>query len=47
MAAGMPVVSSRSGTLVETVLDGETGILVDKNNPAELAGSAAKAAAQR
>jgi glycosyltransferase involved in cell wall biosynthesis len=37
MAAGLPVVSSRSGTLVETVLDGKTGILVDKSNAAELA----------
>ena len=37
MAAGVPVVSSRSGTLVETVVDGETGILVEKNDPAELA----------
>ena len=37
MAAGVPVVSSRSGTLVETVLDGETGILVEKNNSVELA----------
>jgi glycosyltransferase involved in cell wall biosynthesis len=37
MAAGLPVVTSRSGTLVETVLDGETGLLVDKNNACELA----------
>jgi glycosyltransferase involved in cell wall biosynthesis len=37
MAAGLPVVTSRSGTLVETVIDGKTGILVDKNNAAELA----------
>jgi glycosyltransferase involved in cell wall biosynthesis len=39
MAAGVPVVSSRSGTLVETVVDGKTGILVEKNNPVELAGA--------
>ena len=37
MAAGLPVVSSRSGTLVETVVDGKTGLLVEKNNPEELA----------
>ena len=37
MAAGLPVVSSRSGTLVETVVDGKTGILVEKNNADELA----------
>jgi len=37
MAAGLPVVTSRSGTLVETVVDGKTGILVEKNNPQELA----------
>jgi glycosyltransferase involved in cell wall biosynthesis len=37
MAAGLPVVTSRSGTLVETVVDGKTGILVEKNNPLELA----------
>ena len=33
----LPVVTSRSGTLVETVVDGKTGILVEKNNPEELA----------
>jgi glycosyltransferase involved in cell wall biosynthesis len=37
MAAGLPVVTSRSGTLVETVIDGKTGILVEKNNATELA----------
>jgi glycosyltransferase involved in cell wall biosynthesis len=37
MATGLPVVTSRSGTLVETVVDGKTGILVEKNNPEELA----------
>jgi len=37
MAAGLPVVTSRSGTLVETVIDGKTGILVEKNNASELA----------
>jgi glycosyltransferase involved in cell wall biosynthesis len=37
MAAGLPVVTSRSGTLVETVVDGKTGILVEKNDPVKLA----------
>jgi glycosyltransferase involved in cell wall biosynthesis len=37
MAAGLPVVTSRSGTLVETVVDGKTGFLVEKNDPVELA----------
>ena len=29
MASGLPVVGTRSGAVVETVIDGETGILVD------------------
>lgn len=37
MAAGKPVVASRVGGLVETVLDGETGLLVPPNDPAALA----------
>jgi glycosyltransferase involved in cell wall biosynthesis len=32
MAAGLPVVVSRSGTVTETVVDGETGFLVEKND---------------
>ena len=36
MAAGLPVVTSRSGTVVETVVDGKTGYLVEKNNAEEL-----------
>jgi glycosyltransferase involved in cell wall biosynthesis len=39
MAAGLPVVASRSGTLVETVVDGKTGFLMEKNDPAKLADS--------
>jgi glycosyltransferase involved in cell wall biosynthesis len=31
------VVTSRSGTVMETVVDGKTGYLVEKNNAAELA----------
>jgi len=37
MAAGLPVVTSRSGTVVETVIHGKTGYLVEKNNAEELA----------
>jgi glycosyltransferase involved in cell wall biosynthesis len=37
MAAGLPVVATRSGTVVETVVDGETAFLVDKNNVDQLA----------
>jgi glycosyltransferase involved in cell wall biosynthesis len=33
MAAGVPVVATPSGALVETVRDGQTGILVGKNDP--------------
>jgi len=32
MAAGVPVVATRSGAVVETVVDGKTGILVEKND---------------
>lgn len=37
MAAGLPVVSTRVGSVHELVLDGETGLLVPPNRPAELA----------
>jgi glycosyltransferase involved in cell wall biosynthesis len=37
MAAGLPVVASRSGTVEETVVHGLTGLLVEKNNVGELA----------
>jgi glycosyltransferase involved in cell wall biosynthesis len=37
MAAGLPVVASRSGTVEETVVDGVTGLLVEKNHVGELA----------
>jgi glycosyltransferase involved in cell wall biosynthesis len=37
MAAGLPVVATRSGTLEETIADGQTGILVEKNHAGELA----------
>lgn len=37
MAAGVPVVASRSGAVVETVKDQQTGFLVEKNNPQQVA----------
>lgn len=37
MAAGVPVVATRSGGVVETVKDRETGVLVDKNDARGLA----------
>lgn len=37
MAAGSPVVASRSGGVVETVRDHETGFIVEKNDPDRLA----------
>jgi glycosyltransferase involved in cell wall biosynthesis len=37
MAAGLPVVASRSGAVTETVIDGLTGFLVEKNDAEELA----------
>jgi glycosyltransferase involved in cell wall biosynthesis len=39
MAAGVPVVASRSGAVPETVKDGETGFVVDKNDVDGLAGA--------
>ncbi|MEP7305882.1 MAG: glycosyltransferase family 4 protein [Acidobacteriota bacterium] len=33
----VPVVCTRSGGAVEVILDGQSGILVDKNNPGEMA----------
>jgi glycosyltransferase involved in cell wall biosynthesis len=37
MAAGLPVVASRSGAVTETVVEGQTGFLVEKNDAEELA----------
>ena len=37
MAAGAPVVASRSGAVADTVVDGETGFLVDKGDIPALA----------
>ena len=38
-AYGKPVVAGRSGGVVEAVIDGETGLLVDPNQPEALAGA--------
>jgi glycosyltransferase involved in cell wall biosynthesis len=37
MACGVPVVSTRGGGIPEVVLDGQTGLLVERGNPDELA----------
>jgi glycosyltransferase involved in cell wall biosynthesis len=37
MAAGLPVVATRSGGIPEIVLDGETGLLVERDNSSALA----------
>jgi glycosyltransferase involved in cell wall biosynthesis len=37
MACGLPVVAARVGGMLETVVDGETGLLVDPEQPAALA----------
>lgn len=39
MAAGTPVVASRSGGLTETIVDGRTGLLVAKDDAPALAGA--------
>ncbi len=39
MACGKPVVVSRSGGLVESVIDGETGFIIEKKDPDALADS--------
>jgi glycosyltransferase involved in cell wall biosynthesis/protein-L-isoaspartate O-methyltransferase len=37
MATGLPVVAARAGGAVESVVDGETGVLVDRDDPRALA----------
>jgi glycosyltransferase involved in cell wall biosynthesis len=39
MALGKPVVGARVGGTAEQIVDGETGILVEANNPGEMAGA--------
>jgi len=45
MAAGAPVVASRLGGIVDSVRDGETGILVDEKSPQQIADAVLKIAA--
>jgi glycosyltransferase involved in cell wall biosynthesis len=42
MAAGLPVVATRGGALPEVVVDGETGILVDRGDSEALAAAISK-----
>jgi len=42
MAAGLPVIATRAGALPEVVVDGETGILVDRGDSEALAAAIAK-----
>jgi glycosyltransferase involved in cell wall biosynthesis len=42
MSCGRPVIASRSGGMIETVIDGTTGYIVEKNNPEALAEKVAK-----
>jgi phosphatidyl-myo-inositol dimannoside synthase len=42
MASGKAIVAGRRAAVPETVTDGETGLLVDPEDPAELAGALAK-----
>jgi glycosyltransferase involved in cell wall biosynthesis len=39
MASGIPVVGSLAGGIPELIIDGRTGILVDRDNPSALAGA--------
>lgn len=38
MAAGLPVVSTRRGAIPETVVDGTTGVLIDRPDPVAMGG---------
>jgi glycosyltransferase involved in cell wall biosynthesis len=39
LAAGVPVVATRVGSIPEALRDGQTGVLVDPSDPSELAGA--------
>lgn len=47
MAAGLPVVASRTGGVPEVVADGETGLLVEPGDPAGLASALSRLAEDR
>jgi glycosyltransferase involved in cell wall biosynthesis len=47
MLAGLPVVASRVSSLPELVVDGETGVLVQPDDPSALALGIARALEQR
>ena len=42
MACGTPVIASRMGGLVDSVIEGETGLLVSENSPPDLAAGIAQ-----
>ena len=42
MAAGTPVIASRLGGILDSVTDGETGLLVDERSPAQIAAAVRK-----
>ena len=44
---GLPVVAARRGGLPEIVVDGETGFLIDPENPADLAEKLGELASNR
>jgi glycosyltransferase involved in cell wall biosynthesis len=37
MAAGLPIISTDQGAIVESVIDGKNGFIVEKNNPEQIA----------
>jgi glycosyltransferase involved in cell wall biosynthesis len=47
MAAGLPVISTDQGAIVESVQDGDNGYIVDKRNPAAIAARAMELARNR
>lgn len=47
MASGKPVVSTKVGAIPEVVDDGKTGLLVEPNNPQQLAAAVLKLAGNK